>query len=198
MTPRRVGMFGGAFDPPHVAHRALVQAALQQLQLERLHLVPTGRAWHKPHALSDARHRLAMAELAFGDLAGVIVDPRETLRQGPSYTVDTLRELQQTYPGAQLYLLIGADQARVLQTWHDWHGVLQCAIVCVAGRDGATAPPFEPPTGLGARFTTLSLPDMPVSATDIRARAAAGQSVLPLVGDAVARYIDSHRLYRTS
>ena len=198
MTPRRVGMFGGAFDPPHVAHRALVQTALQQLQLDRLHLVPTGRAWHKPRALSDATHRLAMAELAFGDLAGVVVDPRETLRQGPSYTVDSLRELQEIYPEAQLYLLIGADQARVLQTWHDWQGVLRAAIVCVAGRGGHTAPPVEPPSGFAARFTPLRLPDIPVSATDIRTRAAAGQSIAPLVGDAVARYIDSHRLYRTS
>ncbi len=195
---QRVGMFGGAFDPPHTAHRALVEAALQQLQLDRLHIVPTGQAWHKPRQLSDAADRLAMATLAFGDLPQVVVDPRETLRTGPSYTVDTLRELQDQYPAAQLYLFMGEDQARALPTWHDWQGVLQRAIVCVAERHSADTVPFQPPAAHAHRFLTLHFTALPVSATAIRAQAASGQGVTPLVGDAVARYIASHRLYQAT
>ncbi len=194
----RVGMFGGAFDPPHTAHRALVEAALQQLQLDRLHVVPTGQAWHKPRQLSDVTQRIAMAELAFGDLPRVVVDTRETQRSGPSYTVDTLRELQSVYPAAQLYLCMGEDQALALPTWHDWQGVLQRAIVCVAARQGADAAPFQPPAAYLDRFLTLRFAAQPVSATAIRAQAAAGDSITPLVGDAVARYIDSHRLYQAT
>ncbi len=96
--PRRVGMFGGAFDPPHAAHRALVEAAVRQLQLERMYVFPTGHAWHKSRVLSPAIHRVAMAQLAFADLPEVVVDGRETLRSGPSYSVDTLRELHAQHP----------------------------------------------------------------------------------------------------
>ena len=88
---KRIGVFGGAFDPPHLAHMALVKTAVADLQLDELRVIPTGQAWHKPRALSPAHHRLAMAQLAFADLPNVLVDPRETQRVGPSYTVDTLR-----------------------------------------------------------------------------------------------------------
>ena len=81
--PLRLGVFGGAFDPPHVAHRALVEAALAQLQLDRLHVVPTGQAWHKARDLSPAQHRVAMAQLAFADLPGVQIDTREVAARRP-------------------------------------------------------------------------------------------------------------------
>ncbi len=90
----RVGMFGGSFDPPHWAHRALAETALGQLALDRLHILPTGQAWHKARALSPAEHRVAMCKLAFGGLLNVNFDEREIHRDGPSYTADTLRELR--------------------------------------------------------------------------------------------------------
>ena len=114
----RIGVFGGAFDPPHIAHVALARAALAQLQLDQLRIVPTGQAWHKSRTLTPAVHRLEMASLAFAELDRVVVDPRETLRSGPSYTVDTLLELRTEYPQAQLFLLLGQDQAQVLGSWH--------------------------------------------------------------------------------
>lgn len=198
--PVRLGVFGGAFDPPHVAHRALIEAALVQLQLDQLRVVPTGQAWHKPRLLSDAEHRIAMAKLAFADLRGVSVDTRETTRAGPTYTVDTLRELQAENPAAELFLLIGEDQARALQSWHEWQVVVRLAIICVAQREDSTAIAghFSLPMGFQKRFLSLNFPASAASATRIRALAAAGQRVVPLVCAGVARYIAHHHLYQTA
>ena len=197
---RRIGVFGGAFDPPHVAHQALVDTALQQLELDELRVVPTGQAWHKARGLSAAEHRLAMARLAFADRPSVVVDPRETLRSGPSYTIDTLRELQAEQPGAELLLVIGQDQAAALTTWRSWEEVARLAIICVAARpDDPGAPrPSAPGPLEGLRWRQLDFPQQPVSATDIRQRIARGQGVAPLVGPAVARYIADHHLYQST
>jgi nicotinate-nucleotide adenylyltransferase len=199
-TPKRIGVFGGAFDPPHRAHMALVQAAVADLQLDRLLVIPTGQAWHKSVPLSPARHRLAMAQLAFSDVPQVLVDPRETQRPGPSYTVDTLRELKAQWPDAQLYLVLGEDQAQALPTWHESSKVLQLAIICVAEREDSNRvkPRFFASQTHESRFRRLQTPTMPVSATDVRARIAAKQSVAGLVFEPVARYIDDHHLYQTT
>lgn len=193
-------MFGGAFDPPHAAHIALAQAAVADLQLDELRVVPTGQAWHKFRPLSPANHRLAMAQLAFAELPRVVVDPCEIQRDGPSYTVDTLRELNAARPDAELFLIIGEDQARALPSWHEWQAVLQLAIICVAEREDLTGtrPRFIAPKSHESRFRRLQMPAMPVSATDIRARIAAHQCVAPLVFEPVARYIDDHHLYQTN
>lgn len=199
----RIGVFGGAFDPPHNAHVALVQAALAQLGLAELRIFPTGDAWHKERALSAGGHRLAMAQLAFEGLLGAVVDARELRRAGPTYTLDTLRELQQERPEAELVLIMGADQAASLPRWHGWREILGIAVVAIAHRPGATgAGPFDPQAlpGLppGARFETLALAPMDTSATDVRQRAAQGQDLFQLVPPAVARYIDQHYLYRST
>ncbi len=196
---KRVGVFGGAFDPPHAAHVALARAAVTELQLDELLVIPTGQAWHKTRALSPAHHRLAMAQLAFADVPQAVIDPRETQRAGPSYTLDTLRELRAQSPDAEFFLILGEDQARALTTWHDWQTILQLAIICVAERDDPTGirPPFIAPQAQESRFRRLHFPATPVSATDIRARIATHQSVVPLVFESVARYIDHHHLYQT-
>ena len=197
---KRIGVFGGAFDPPHAAHVALVSSAVANLQLDELHVIPTGHAWHKSRPLSPAHHRLAMAQLAFGDLPKVVVDARETRRAGPSYTVDTLRELRAQWPAAELFVLMGEDQARALPTWRDWQESLQLAIIYVAERGdwAGTKPPFMAPKLYESRFRRLKMPVMPVSATDIRARIAAHQNPCPLVFEPVARYIELHHLYQTA
>lgn len=197
---KRIGVFGGAFDPPHVAHVALVQAALADFQLDEIRVIPTGQAWHKSRPLSPAHHRLAMTQLAFAHLPRVMVDPLETERAGPSYTVDTLCTLQAQWPGAELFLILGEDQARALPSWHKWQEVLQLAIICVAEREDLTGarPQFVAPKTHESRFRRLQIPAMPVSATDIRARIAAHLSVTSLVFEPVARYIDDHHLYQTN
>jgi len=199
---KRIGVFGGAFDPPHNAHVALALVALAQLALDALHIIPTGQAWHKARPLSPAVHRLAMARLAFQGLPRVVLDEREVQRAGPTFTIDTLEALQAENPQAQLYLIIGADQFLAFRQWHRWRDILQLAIICIAGRTESTLDEaqFEAYTGQSSRFLTLELPLMPVSATHIRhlmaSGAATGGEIAHLVPEPVARYISRHQLYR--
>lgn len=194
---RRLGVFGGAFDPPHLAHVALARVAIEQLELDALWVIPTGHAWHKTHALSPAEHRLNMARLAFSSDSKVFVDDRETRRPGPTYTIDTLNALKTEHPLADLFLIIGADQARSLTTWHRWQEVMQSATICVAGRDNSSLPDgeFAPSNALEGGFLRLRMPLNPISATAIRARVANAEPIAALVGEPVARYIAQHHLY---
>jgi nicotinate-nucleotide adenylyltransferase len=201
-------MFGGSFDPPHQTHAALIEAAADQLQLDEVKVIPTGDAWHKTRKLTSAAHRLAMARLAFGHLAHVTVDSRETLRSGPSYSVDTLREIKAENPDAELFLIMGGDQARALPHWHQSEVIRQLAIICVAERADSTGtlPPFyakslpnqhlnHPPSHASR---VLKMPLSATSASTIRAFVADHQDVVPLVGEPVARYIALHHLYQTA
>lgn len=197
---QRLGMLGGAFDPPHRAHYALAQAAIDQLQLDQLRVMPTGQAWHKARTLTAAEHRLALCTLAFAGLDRVVVDPRETLRSGATYTFDTLSELRAEFPAAQLFLVLGEDQARVFTTWHRWEAIVKLAIICVAARadESGASGGFSTESGPTTPFQRLELPLLSVSATDIRQRVASHKSVSPLVFDSVARYIEQHHLYLTT
>lgn len=194
---RRIGVFGGAFDPPHLAHRALLETALHELRLDTVHVVPTGDAWHKPRQLSAANHRLAMAQLAFGDVPKICIDNREIARAGPSYTIDTLRQIAAEAPGAELFLIMGADQAAALTRWHEWQAIVQLAIICVATRAhlSNTNDLFEAEKLFPERFLHLGLPALHVSATQIRSNIVNGQPVQTLVSEPVARYIADHHLY---
>jgi nicotinate-nucleotide adenylyltransferase len=196
---RRVGVFGGAFDPPHNMHLALVQTALRQLQLDALYVFPTGHAWHKSRTLSPAADRLAMAQAAFGNIPRVVVDGREIARAGPTYTIDTLHALQAEQPQAQLFLVMGEDQATRLPSWHGWEEIVQAAIISVALRADSTCASgtFSPVSLPPGRYQALQLPPVELSATDIRHRAATSQGIAHLVPDGVARYIDQHHLYQT-
>ncbi len=200
LSQRRIGVFGGAFDPPHAAHHALARVALTQLQLDELRIIPTGQAWHKSRALTPAAHRLAMARLAFADLDLVVVDPRETQRSGPSYTVDTLLELKSEFVGAELFLIIGEDQAKALESWSRWSEIPKLATICVAARAGFTRAnaTFEALHLSPTAVRLLEMPPMDVSATDIRQRLAHRQDVNPLVFEPVARYIAQHHLYQAA
>jgi nicotinate-nucleotide adenylyltransferase len=188
--PRRIGVFGGAFDPPHRGHTALAQAALDHLDLDLLLVVPTGTAWHKSRPLSDAQHRLAMCALAFGDVSRAQIDDCEIVRSGPSYTVDTLQALHQAYTGAAFFLLMGQDQAQRLGTWSRAEALPQLATLCVAARAGSDAQ--LPQQGLH-----VPMPAMPFSSSAIRAAVAAAGDTSTMLAPAVARYIAQHRLYAT-
>ena len=193
----RVGMFGGAFDPPHRAHVALARAAIEQLKLDRLCVMPTGQAWHKDRTLTSAEHRLALTRLAFDGVPNVEVDDRELRRAGPTYSVDTLRELHDEHPVAQLYLLMGDDQAAGFTHWMAWQEIARMAVLCVAGRgpgSGLAALRALP----GVRVEALQWAQMPESATEIRSRLAAGQDIADLVEPAVASYIESQHLYKSA
>lgn len=203
----RVGVFGGAFDPPHWAHRALAQTALDQLGLDMLHILPTGQAWHKTRVLTPAKHRLAMCALAFGDLPRTHIDAREIQRQGPSYTTDTLSELASEYPGAALYLVLGADQLLAFKTWVRWTGVLVQATLAVANRavnmgaNGAQDSMQEMDlSAVDLPFVRLQMPLKNISATAVRAHlqgpALRSGALDVLVPETVASYISQHHLYQ--
>lgn len=186
----RIGVFGGAFDPPHAAHVALARAAIDQLALDELRVIPTGDAWHKSRALSPAAHRLKMTELAFSGLPRVQVDDRELRRSGPSYTIDTLEALRAEHPDSELFLLIGGDQWASFSSWHRWQDILRFASLAVverpqnailASESGAKAE-LKPQTPAAiqvpaswpqsAKVLRLDVPAMPVSATAIRQKLA--------------------------
>ena len=194
--PQRIGVFGGSFDPPHNAHVALARAALDQFELDSLHVVPTGMAWHKSRALSAPVHRLAMTRLAFDNVARVVVDDRELQRKGPTFTIDTLKA---EHPSAQLYLFIGADQFVAFRQWHQWQEILEIAIICIADRAESTPTQtqFDAYAAQSHRFFTLKLPLMSVSATQVRQLIASGAAcdIAKLVPEPVARYIALHQLY---
>jgi nicotinate-nucleotide adenylyltransferase len=196
---RRIGVFGGAFDPPHLAHQALLTSAMAELGLDELHVIPTGQAWHKARTLTAPEHRLAMAQLAFSKLPNVLVDAQEIERKGPSYTIDTLRGLAQTAPQAELFLIMGADQAAALTTWRAWQDIVQLAIICVADRADSTGAStlFDAEKLFPARFFHLKMPALSISATQIRATISARQPVDTLVQNSVARYIADHHLYQS-
>ena len=206
----RIGLYGGAFDPPHAAHIAQARAAVQQLGLHRLHVTPTGYAWHKSRALTPAAQRLAMCRLAFGREPRCVVDDRETRRSGPSYTIDTLAALQAEYPGALLHLQIGTDQAAAFHTWKDAERILEMAVIAIAIRaeSAKSASPFDPLCPLpglpraavdaalaAGRIRVLRLPAVAHSSTQVRELAAQGLPLPGWVPAQVARYIARHHLY---
>ncbi len=199
MSARRIGLFGGAFDPPHHGHVALARCAVEQLKLDSLQILPTGHAWHKTRALTEATHRVAMAQLAFASVPQAVVDPQETERAGPTYTLDTLQALQAQHSGAEFFLLLGADQASSFDRWHGWQTLAENAIICVAQRGLSTLAPagFDIKTALKERFTPLTMPTVAVSATEIRQRVAQYLAIDHLVPEPVARYIAHHGLYQS-
>ncbi len=201
---RRIGLFGGSFDPVHQGHLALARAALAALDLHELRWVPTGESWQKARPLTPAVHRVAMIELVMADEPRFVLERCELERGGPSYTLDTVRQLARAqaehaeHDEAQWFLLIGQDQYANLHTWHEWRALLGEVTLAVAARAGQ--PPMAPALdGVPHSWVTLPMPPVPVSATDIRRRLAAGEPAATLapalVAPAVAGYIARHALY---
>jgi nicotinate-nucleotide adenylyltransferase len=195
LSTSRIGVFGGTFDPPHNAHLALARAALAALRLDELRWIPAGQPWQKARTITPAAHREAMVRAAIAGEPRFVLDRSELERAGPSYTLDTVQALHAARPQAQLFLVIGADQYAGLHTWRDWQVLLGLVTLAVANRPGAV-PPVNAEV-LRFPHRVLPLPMLDISATDIRARAARGLPVDALVPAEVARYIDSHALYRS-
>jgi len=198
-TQRKLGFYGGAFDPPHLAHLSLAKHAMAHLGLDALYVVPTGQAGHKAPSKTPAFHRLAMLSLAFNDMPQVVIDDRETRRAGPSYTVDSLNELQAEHPQAQWFLIIGEDQAKSLESWREWQKIVQIAQVVVAAR--ASDEPPSPSVGrwhnrAAQNAIDMAFPCMDISATRIREAVEQGRSISPWVNPNVNDYIQHHHLYR--
>ena len=193
----KIGLFGGSFDPPHLAHLALASLALEKLQLDRVHWLPVGEPWWKSgRGLVAAEHRVAMLKLLMDGEPRFVLDERELRRAGPTYTVDSVQELRAEVPDAELFLIIGQDQYARLTSWHRWQELLPLVTLAVAaraGQGGVTPPELA---AVVHRVVWLDLPEMPQASTTIRELVARGQDCSTLAGEPVARYIDLHHLYR--
>ena len=155
-----IGVFGGTFDPIHFGHLRTAFELLQSLRLAELRFVPAGDPPHRGAPLAEAGARLAMVRAATADQPGFVVDDREVRRQGPSYTVTTLRELRRESPQLGLCLIVGMDAFIGLPTWHRWREILELAHVVVAHRPGWRAPDAGPLGELLAQRVTASVDDL--------------------------------------
>ena len=195
------GVFGGTFDPIHLAHLAVAEAARDTFGLRRVLFIPAAQPPHKPgRDISPVEHRLAMVELAVEDNPAFEVSRLEVERSGPSYTLDTLEALCDAAPGDHLALILSAESYSEFATWHEPGRILDLADLIVAPRVGyADADPDLIRRQFPDAHATVAFMDGPrirLSASEIRQRAAEGRSVRYLVPDAVAAYIGDHGLYR--
>jgi nicotinate-nucleotide adenylyltransferase len=195
----RLGIFGGSFDPVHNAHLAVARACQQQAKLDQVWFTPTAIQPLKQNGprASDA-HRLEMLRLAVRDEPTWRVCSIETDRGGFSYTVDTLRQIHDELPDAELYFLVGADARNDVATWKEPQEIFRMATPLVVYRAGQPSPDLDRLKLLCTSHTRPQLIDMPaidVSSSEIRQRVAAGEPIDKLVPDAVAEFITQHRLY---
>ena len=196
-----IGLFGGTFDPVHLGHLVTAEEALHRLGLEFVLFVPAGNPWLKAHRrVAPAEHRLAMVRLAVADNPRFRVSDAEVRRPGPTYTVDTLRELRaELGPGVRIHLILGVDSLAELGRWHRPEEVLRMSAVVGMARPGAPPPDLEAldriRPGASREVVLLEGPLIGVSGTEIRRRLAAGASVRYMLPTAVEEYIRCHRLY---
>ena len=195
----RVGILGGAFNPPHIGHLVCAQEALVQLELEKVVFMPFGQPPHRE--LEDdpgAEERVELVELAVGEDARFEVSRLEVGRSGPSYTSDTLRELRDKTPDDELFLILGGDHAAALPRWHEPEAVLSLATVAVVERSNWSRNAIGITVGRmpGAeRIRYLDMPIIQVSSSAIRRRVREGQPIRYLVPDKVADRIEANGLY---
>jgi nicotinate-nucleotide adenylyltransferase len=211
-----IGLLGGSFDPIHVGHVQFARAAMHTLDLDRVLFIPAGLAWQKGPA-ADPAHRARMIELAIAEEPGFALDRRELDRPGPSFTVDTLRQLRdQLGVSRPLVLLIGADQLERLDTWHEWEQLIELAHLGVAARPGhatqlkpmlaqwrdehlgSAADVKRRPAGV---VVSVLMKPIDCSSTQLRAALSgaspwpAGEALTALLAPPVLDYIRQHRLY---
>lgn len=188
----RIGVFGGTFDPPHVAHLALAEWAREQLKLDQVLFVPAARPPHKRgKTVSEAAARVTMTRLAVRGNAAFRVSTIEIRRDGPSFTIDTLAALRLAHPGAKLYLLLGEDSLTEFETWRDPDGIRKLATLVVARRPGVRSTGRT--QGRGVRW--LKAPPLDVSSSALRRRARRGGSLRYLVPEAVNSWIHRTGFY---
>jgi nicotinate-nucleotide adenylyltransferase len=186
----RIGIFGGSFDPVHLGHLIVAEAAADTLSLDEVRFVPTARQPLKDaESQSPVEHRLAMLSAAIDGNPRFRIDAIEVERGGTSYTIDTLCTLRDTFPQDELFFLIGADAARTLASWREVERLPEFATIVSFTREGAQAPPHP----VIAR--SIRVPAIGISGTDIRRSVAAGRSIRYVVPDSVRSYIATHRLY---
>jgi nicotinate-nucleotide adenylyltransferase len=189
---QRIGLFGGSFDPVHLGHLFVAQAAREELELTRLFFLPAGQSPFKPdREPTPANERLRLLRLALAGKTWCELDEQEIRRGGISYTIDTLKDYARRFPRTQLFYLIGADQVAKLPEWRAATDLAALAEFVVIPRPGSPDVPFPKP------FRGRILKGFPlgISSSEIRARIKAGRGVDTLVPDAVAEAIRNSQLY---
>lgn len=199
----RIGIFGGSFDPIHWGHLLIAERCREQLNLDEVRFIPAALSPLKQdRPPTDGKQRMEMVRLAIGGNPYFTADDRELKRDGPSYTVDTLRELKRENPTAQLVFLMGADSLADLDRWREPEEICRLAFVAVVARGGLPEPdlsilkrylPIEPSTR--AEEHLVHVPEVQISSTQIRALVSDGRSVRYQVTPAVAAYIDAQHVY---
>ncbi len=185
----RLGILGGSFDPIHIGHLALGEAALDQLALDKVLFMPAGDQWRKAgRDVAPSGDRLAMARLAVGRNPKFKVSAMEIEREGPTYTIDTLEALGSESPGVEIFFIVGADALADMPNWREPERIFEMATVCVAARAGEAV--------TDGRVTRIEMPEVDVSSSGVRERVKKGRSVGDLVPTVVERYIDEQKLYR--
>lgn len=200
---KKMGLFGGTFDPIHKGHVSMALRLAQAMDLDGVVLMPTFVPPHKiKENMASAAHRLAMCRLAAEEHPLLCVSDLELQRGGASFTVDTLTALSEQYPDTQWYLLVGADMFTTLRTWHRFADIAQMAVLCTIAREGTDTDRLtEYAAALQADGIDCFVdvcPVEPYSSTQVRERVAAGETVADLVGEKVDAYIRENGLYRQS
>ena len=186
-----IGLLGGTFDPPHIGHLALAECARVQLGLDRVHFLPAGDPWRKAGAgVTPRGRRLAMTRLAIAGNPDFLLDAREIERDGPTYTVDTLRELRDEGVGG-IALILGGDALADMPAWREPEAIAALATLAVAPRGDEQAAPAA-----GAAAVVVEMPPIALSSTLLRERVRAGKPIRYLTPEAVEAYIRGHGLYR--
>ena len=197
----RIGLFGGTFDPIHLGHLAVAEGALDYLLLDEVIFVPAGRPWMKEGKyLSDARDRLRMVELGVSGKDRFSVTDREVVREGLTYTVDTLREMAADSGNEnEVYVLLGADAYASFELWKEPAAILGMSTLAVASRPGGPATRFDKldKICLGGSSRAISVPveQVDVSSSDIRSRVSRGENISDQVPADVERYIEQQGMY---
>ena len=193
-----IGLLGGTFDPPHLGHLVLGECARVQLGLDRVYFMPAGDPWRKAgRGVSSATHRLAMTHLAIADNPDFHLDEREIERIGPTYTVDTLREMH-AQGLDEVVLILGSDALADMPAWREADVITALARLAVApkGADESEQAWLAAQAGLREAPIPIDMPPLPVSSTLVRDRVRLGVPIRYLVPEAVEAYIDLHGLYR--
>lgn len=195
---RRLGIMGGTFDPIHYGHLVTAEEALVQFTLDEVVFVPTGRPWMKEgREVSPAEDRYLMTVIATASNPRFRVSRTEIDREGPSYTVDTLRALADEHPDAELYFITGADAMYEIFEWKDPDEVLDIAHFIAATRPGYDLRRFEASASIRhPNVSVMNIPALAISSTDIRERVREGRPIRYLVPEGVKSYIEKAGLYR--